>query len=237
MVKNPKYLEVYFNLKKQLSAGEYAIGDFLPIENELEEIFGVSRTTVRKAVEMLAADGFLEVKQGRGTRVLDHHYTQNLNHVTSVTETLKQKGYKVTTKAIHIDIIEATKQMAEKLDVGFPSRVFRVQRVQLADNVPAAILVNYISTNLTPELDKKASRITRLYEFLEREYNLTIDTSKNTISAKNADFTEANLLDIETGAALLVIHRITYGSGIPITYDCSTLRADIYQLELASSGR
>jgi GntR family transcriptional regulator len=237
MIKNAKYLEVYFTLKRQIKLGEFVPGDFLPIESKLEELFGVSRTTVRKAVEMLASDGYLEVKQGRGTRVLDYHYTQDLNHVTSVSETLRQKGYSVTTKSTHIDIVEATKQLAEKLNTPVHSKLYRIQRVLLADNRPSAILVNYTNVNLTPGLNQKAKQITGLYKFLESVYNLVIDVSKNTISAKSADFTEANLLDIDVGAALLMINRVTYGSGIPITYDYCTIRADIYQLEFSSSGR
>jgi DNA-binding GntR family transcriptional regulator len=237
MAKNSKYLDVYFSLKRQIRLGKFTPGDFLPIESKLEELFGVSRTTVRKAVEMLAAGGYLEVKQGRGTRVLDYHYTQDLNHVTSVSETLRQKGYNVTTKSIHIDTVGATKQLAEKLNTPVHSGLYRIQRVLLADNKPSAVLVNYVNMNLTPGLGKKAKQITGLYKFLESAYNLVIDVSKNTISAKNADFTEANLLDIDVGAALLIIDRVTYGSGIPITCDYCTIRADIYQLEFSSSGR
>jgi GntR family transcriptional regulator len=237
MTKNPQYLDVYYTLKKQINTGAYVKGDFLPVEGELEKIFGVSRTTIRKAIEMLRGDGYLEVKQGRGTRVLDIHYTQNLNYVSSVSETLRQKGYKVTTKSIYIDIVKASKFLAEVLNVPVDADLYRVQRVQLADNIPAAIMINYIHIDLAPGLNEKADKITSLYKFLESEYNLSIDASKNTISAKNADFTEANMLDIHINSALITINRVTYGLGTPITYDCSTIRADIYQFEIASTGR
>jgi GntR family transcriptional regulator len=237
MAKNPIYQDVYIRLKKSITAGEYDTGDFLPTEDGLEALYGVSRTTIRKAIEMLVADGYLEVKQGRGTRVLDYHYTQSLNRVTSVSETLRQKGYEVTVKDIYIDTVQASKLIAEKLEIPVNTDLYRVQRVLSADNLPAAILLNYISVGLSPALDEKTSRILRLYEFLRSEYDIQIDSSRDTISAKSADFVEAQLLNVKAGSALLVIHRVTFQSGKPITYDVSTMRADRYQFEIATSGR
>jgi GntR family transcriptional regulator len=237
MARNPIYQDVYLKLKKLINSGEYSAGDFLPTEDGLEKIYGVSRTTIRKAIEMLVADGYLEVKQGRGTRVLDYHYTQSLNQVTSVSETLRQKGYEVSIKDIFIDTIQASKHVAEMLEIPVNADIYRVQRVLSADNIPAAILFNYIKVDLAKGIDEKASRINRLYEFLHTEYDIQIDSSRDTISAKNADFIEAQLLNIKVGSALLVIHRVTFQAGRPVTHDVSTMRADRYQFEIATSGR
>jgi GntR family transcriptional regulator len=236
-VKNPIYQDVYFKLRKLITTGEYMAGDFLPTEDQLEDIYGVSRTTIRKAVEMLAIDGYIEVKQGRGTRVLDYQYTQNLNRVTSVSDTLRQKGYEVTIKGIYIDRIEASVHIAEKLGVKEKAGLYRVQRVLSADTVPTAILMNYLSVDVVPNLDEKTKKISRLYKFLEFEYDIFIDSCEDTIFAKNADFVESQMLNIKAGSALLEIHRITYQTGKPITYDISTLRADRYQFEVKTSGR
>jgi GntR family transcriptional regulator len=236
-MKNPIYQDVYYKLKKLITIGEYVPGDFLPTEDKLEEIYKVSRTTVRRAVEMLAADRYIEVKQGRGTRVLDYQYSQNLNKVTSVSETLRQKGYEVTTKDIYVDRIQVVKHIAEKLGMPTKTEVYRVQRVLSADTVPTAILLNYINVKLAPGLDEKAHKISRLYKFLESEYEIHIDSSSDTISAKNADFVESQILSVPPGSALLVIHRVTSCMGKPITYDISTMRADRYQFEVNPQGR
>jgi DNA-binding GntR family transcriptional regulator len=124
---------------------------------------------------MLASDGYPEVRQGRGTRILDCRYTQDLNHVTSISETLRQKEYNVTTKSIHIDIVEATKQLANRLNIPVHSKLYRVQGVLPADNRPSAILINIVNMNLTPGLGQRAKQITGLYKFPESVYNLVID--------------------------------------------------------------
>ncbi|MDR2184966.1 MAG: GntR family transcriptional regulator [Treponema sp.] len=236
-VKNPIYQDVYFKMRKLITTGEYIAGDFLPTEDRLEDIYGVSRTTIRKAVEMLAADGYIEVKQGRGTKVLDYQYTQDLNRVTSVSDTLRQKGYEVTIKDIYIDRIDASIHIAEKLEVAENAGLYRIQRVLSADAVPTAILINYISVGLAPGLDEKSGKISRLYKFLESEFGIFIDSCVDTIFAKNADFVESQMLNIKPGSALLEIHRVTCQAGRPITYDISTMRADRYQFEVKTSGR
>jgi GntR family transcriptional regulator len=236
-VKNPIYQDVYFKLRKRITTGEYMAGDFLPTEDQLENIYGVSRTTIRKAMEILVSDGYIEVKQGRGTRVLDYQYTQSLNRVTSVSDTLQQKGYEVTIKDIYIDRIEAPLHIAEKLGVKENAGLYRIQRVLSADAVPTAILLNYLSVNAVPGLDEKTGKIFRFYKFLESEYDIIIDSSADTIFAKNADFAESQMLNIKAGSALLEIRRITYQNGRPVTCDISTMRADRYQFEVKTTGR
>lgn len=72
MSKIPAYERVYQQLKKEIIAGEYQVGDLLPTEGELGNRFNVSRTTIRKAMENLSAQRFVSIKQGHGTRVIDY---------------------------------------------------------------------------------------------------------------------------------------------------------------------
>ena len=105
--KIPAYQRVYNALKARILEGDYGVGELLPSEPELERQFGVSRTTVRKAVENLSREGFVLAQQGRGTVVLDFSTRQNLNEVTSISETLERKGFTVVPKSMYIDRIEA----------------------------------------------------------------------------------------------------------------------------------
>jgi GntR family transcriptional regulator len=77
----------------------------------------VSRTTIRKAVEMLSREGFVSVKQGKGTKILDYRTMQNLNYVSSIFETLQEKGYKVSMKDIVIGFIEADASLACEFNI------------------------------------------------------------------------------------------------------------------------
>lgn len=126
MSKLPAYMIMYNSLKEDIKKGVYPVGDLLPIEAELENLFSVSRTTVRRAMEILAREGFVEIKQGRGTMVLNFKTKQNLNQVTSVTESLRRKGYSVRTKSMYIDTVYATFQLAEELKINQGDLLARV---------------------------------------------------------------------------------------------------------------
>lgn len=237
MSNNPLYQEIFLQIKKLIRDGEYEIGNFLPTEEKLQEIYGASRTTIRKAINMLSEEGYVEVRQGRGTKVLDFRYTQNLSYVTSVTETLRNKGYEVMTKSIFIDIIQANERQAKRLGVEVGKDIYRIQRVQNANNVPITIMENYIDVNLAPDLEQTVSKSFSLYNTLEKKYGIHIDSAIDTIGAKTAEFIEAQLLDIKVGAALLDIRRTELSGGKPVSYSKTLLRADRYQLEITTSGR
>ncbi len=237
MSKVPLYQGVYQKIKNLIRSGEYGVGELLPPEGELEKQYEVSRTTIRKVIEMLVAEGYIEVKQGRGTRVLDFHSTQKLNGITSITETLRKRGMIVRSRGVYVDVIEANIKIAERLQIQEGDEIFRVQRVVLADEIPIAIMENYISCELAPDLVSKTTEIKSLYEFLEGYYHLQIDAANDIISAKSAEFSEAQILDVRISAALLTLRRVTFMQGKPVTYDKVTIRADKYQFEIELQGR
>ncbi len=237
MTKIPLYQEVYQKLKNLIRTGEYDVGDFLPNEGELEEQYGVSRTTIRKVVNMLASEGYVEVKQGRGTRVLDFNSSQQLHMITSITQTLRKRGMDVRTNGVYIDVIPAGGKIADKLQLNDEDQIYRVQRVVLADGIPTAIMENYIACDTAPGLDSKVNEIESLYDYLEEAYMVTIEVARDIISAKSAEFSDAQILNVRVGAALLTLRRITYMQNRPITYDKITVRADKYQFEIESNTR
>jgi len=233
----PSYLQVYNQLKQDILKGKYKIGEMLPIEGDLEKIFEVSRITIRKAVKLLNEDKLVDVKQGRGTMVLDFKASQNLNHVVSVTETLRQKGYTVKTKRMHIDLIEADLEVASCLRISAGDTVARFQRIQLADEKPIVIMKNYVPAHLVPNITKYCNKFSALYQFLEDTYQIKIEEASDRIYAKNASFEEAQLLEIETGDALLCIQRTCSYQGIPVCLDDVVIIGKQYELTSTMQGR
>lgn len=100
----PEYSKLYQLIKHDIEKGKYSPVDFLPSEPELERIHNISRTTVRKAMKLLAEEGLVDIKQGRGTMVMDIKTPQSFNSVTSVTESLINRGYKVAIKSRYIKV-------------------------------------------------------------------------------------------------------------------------------------
>lgn len=237
MDKAPAYMLIHDSLKKEIQDGKYLVSELLPTEPELEKIFNVSRTTIRRAMELLKEEGLVEIKQGRGTIVLDYRTKQDLNKVTSVTESLRRRGYDVRTKSMYIDIIPASEELGKELGIKHGDMVARVQRIQLADENPVVIMKNFIPYNLVPNFPQFTNKFSGLYQFLEEQYHLEINAANDKIFAKSADFVESEMLSIQPGTALLCIHRICYNDKEPICVDDVSIVGSQYELIISMNGR
>lgn len=237
MGRTPAYKKMYFSIKRSIQEGGYPPGALLPSESELEKEFSVSRTTVRKAISLLTAEGYLDVKQGRGTMVLDTSTTQRLNSITSITETLMKRGYEVTTQGTCIESVPASESVAAALEIPVGTPVYMVQRVQCADGMPIAIIKNYLRANALPNLPEKAGHFTGLYSMLEKEYNIILLNAMENISAISADFTESQILRVPMGSPLLLVRRISCTEQGPFEYAFIKIVADKYEYSVYLEGR
>lgn len=233
----PRYLRVYGSLKAQVEAGDFKLGDFLPAEPELQKLFNVSRTTVRRAVELLAQEGFVCIQQGKGTEVLDFKATQRLQYVTSFSETLRDKGFSVRFRELSVGFITAPRRVAADLKVEPDSRLVRVQRVILANGKPIAIVLNYLLPEIVPGIEKRIAGMKSLYAFLESEYNVRIEAATDYISAKAAAAEEASRLEVPAASPLLVVKRVTYSRGKPIEVAVLHVVSDKYEYCAQSKDR
>lgn len=233
----PAYIKVYHGLKSEIQKGVYPVNSFLPKESELEAIFGVSRTTIRKAVKLLSQEKMVEVRQGSGTRVCDYKAKQDYNRVTSVTESLQKRGYTVTTGSMMIDVIEAAGKLADELEITPNTKIARVQRLQLADESPITLMENYVPYSLVPDIESYQGKFTAFYQLLEAAYGIVIDSTKDRISAASATFMEAQTLNIKPKDALLVVHRICYQKDKPVCVDHVRIIGSQYEVEICGKGR
>jgi GntR family transcriptional regulator len=211
-----RYLRIYETLRRQIQEGEFTVGSFLPPELELSRKLKVSRTTTRKAIEMLIREGFVYVHRGIGTVILDFKATQPLQCITSFSETLREKGFKVSYRCVKVKPIQAAAKVANDLKIDVGEKLMQIHRLALANGKPIAIMVNYLLPEVVPGIEEKASKIKSLYAFLESEYNVAIEAATDYISARSASFEEAEELKIPEGSPLLVVRRITYSKGNPI---------------------
>ena len=202
-------------LRRRIEDHQYAVGSFLPPEPELGKLLSVSRTTVRKAVELLIDDGFLVVRRGRGTEILDFRAIQKLHFVTSFSETLREQGFEVGYRDVRVTRAAASPALAAELEVAEGSRLVLVHRLALANGKPIALMDNHLVPDVAPGIEDKADRIQSLYAFLEAECGLAIEAATDFISARAATRDEARQLRVPPGSSLLVVRRITYARGRP----------------------
>lgn len=239
MVRIPAYKQLYTDLMQSIKNGTYKPGTFLPTETVMCEEYHVSRTTVRKAISMLTNEGYLLVTQGRGTQVQDISTSQHLNTITSLTETLKRRGYTVTTQGLNIEKIPAPTFIREILSLDEGDNVYHIQRVQCADGRPICIIENYLIADMIPNfvLSEKVNGSVSLYECLEKEYGITLKDAVEHISAVGASFLEAQILGVPTNSPLLHSTRLTYTDRGPLEYASTHIISDRYEYQIYLSGR
>lgn len=225
------YMRVYEGIRKWITNKTYDVDDVLPAEPELEKHFGVSRTTVRRAIEMLVREGYLSVRQGSGTRVTSRKAVQSLNRFSSISESLAQKGHRIGLKSCYIEKIRATAALASLLSCAVGETLFCIHRVKTSDGAPVCLIKNYIPERLVPGLDG-AGDIPLLYEYLKKQYSLVYSGSKDVISASAATFEQAQLLGVEPKTALFHVRRVCYMGYQPCELDEVDLIAEHYEYEV-----
>jgi GntR family transcriptional regulator len=136
------YLEVADKLKEDIFSGKYPVGSMLPTENELEELFDVSKITIRKAIELLAADEYVEKKSGRGTTVLSNRPYNRLAKAASFTQILEESHLKVRKETIDLRRIPLESDHPLSADYGKEALLF--ERLYFLDEHPYIYFKHYL---------------------------------------------------------------------------------------------
>lgn len=213
-------------------------GDLLPTEPELVKIYGVSRTTLRKAIDELVTEGYVEKIQGRGTFVKSNKIVQSANSITSWTEEMKLNNKIPATKDLKIYKIKPSIKMKTKLNLNDNEDIICVERTRLADGEPIALLFNYLRAKFLPGFLEKGITRESLYEELEKEYNIILKEAQEQIKARLVADLEASKLNISPGDAVLQITRTTFlQNGTPFEMVEMINRSDKYEYHIKVSER
>lgn len=222
---------LYVNLRKILdeliSDQRIEAGTALPTERDIAEMSGLSRVTVRKAVDELVKSGHLVRKQGSGTFVAPpvRRVEQPLSKLTSFTEDMARRGLETKSVWLNKGIFTPSPNETMVLGLSHDVNVVRLERLRTAGPVPLAIELAAVSTEFLPHPDLVQGS---LYQALNARGHHPVRASQR-ISARNCEEREAGHLGIEKGAAVLVMERITYiASGRVIEFTRSIYRGDAY---------
>lgn len=227
--RQPAYLRVYRDLRKKIENNHYKLGMLLPPESELEAAYQVSRTTVRHAVALLLQDQLVTVKQGYGTEIIRNKTSQCMNNVTSVSQSLRERGYDVGVQQMYIEKATTDFELSQELHVPVGTPVIAVFRVQTANGEPITIARNYILEDWVPGLSDETEKITSLYQYLNDKYSIQITQLEDRLSACNATLEESALLNVDPRTALITVRRICYAQETPFEVDFVKIVASKYE--------
>ncbi|MGC3993997.1 MAG: GntR family transcriptional regulator [Propionicimonas sp.] len=206
-------------------------GQAIPSERELMATYGVSRATVRKAIDGLVADGLLQRTQGLGTFAVRPRLETRL-HLASFSQDMRRRGRNPSTLLLSLALAEPPKEAAAALGLGPGERAWRLVRVRLADNEPVAHEDGWYPADLLPGLDGQDIAGGSLYEILGTHYGLWVDHAEQTLWGEVADASLARQLAAPQNTPLLVFRRVSSAGGRPIEYVVSRYRGDRYQVHM-----
>ncbi|WP_155059486.1 GntR family transcriptional regulator [Streptomyces blattellae] len=224
---------LYYQLAQQLEAaiehGVLAPGNLLGNEIDLSTRLGLSRPTVRQAIQSLVDKGLLVRRRGVGTQVV-HSQVKRPLELSSLYDDLEAAGQGPTTEVLRHELMAATADVAAALGLAEGAEVVVLERLRHTHDQPVAFLCNYLPAGLLP-LDTPRLESTGLYRLL-RSAGITLHSARQTIGARSATPGEAARLDEKEGAALLTMQRTAYDdTGRPIEYGTHIYRASRYAFD------
>jgi len=203
-----KYEPIYRSIREDIETGKLGYGDFLPSENDYTEQFGCTRNTVRRALSMLTADGFVLPQHGRGVQVI---YRPDENRSIFTIGGIES-------------FAEALENFSSGFDIG--SELYYIERVRVVDGKALIFDTNIFlkseTDGLTPAIAGDS-----IYRYLENELHMTITTSRRRVTAEKAGARDKELLDLDSYDFVLVVTGQVFNSkGVMFEYTQSRHRPD-----------
>lgn len=225
----PLYFQVAEQLENAILEGQLVPGDRIGNEVQLADELGLSRPTLRQAIQMLVDKGMLVRKRGVGTQVV-HARIRRTVELTSLNDDLKRAGRHPTTSLLALSTVPADEETATRLNVPTGSELWRVDRLRCVDGEPLALMRNFVPVSVT-DLGKVDFGTTGLYEHF-RATGIHLRVAHQTISARLVDAAEARHLEGRQGDPVLTMERTSYDDkGHAVEFGRHLYRPDRYAYE------
>ncbi|MEW6045984.1 MAG: GntR family transcriptional regulator [Bacillota bacterium] len=234
----PLYHRLHDQLRDDIESGVLKPGDRIPTELELSARFGVSRTTVKQAIQQLVHAGLVYRVQGKGTFVSQPRIPRRLEGLISFHEEMRQRGYTPATELLEAAIVSAARHVAKALGVEAGSPVLRLVRRRLADGSPIALQTHYLPGEMAGLAEDARVATGSLYEAMEQRFGQRPAAGREEYTAVVVSGEDARRLGVADGSPALAVRRYaSLPGGRPVEYTESLLRADRYTLHVELAGR
>ncbi|WP_338486295.1 GntR family transcriptional regulator [Streptomyces sp. SCSIO 75703] len=225
----PLYFQLAQKLEAAIERGALTPGSLLGNEIELAGRLGLSRPTVRQAIQSLVDKGLLVRRRGVGTQVV-HSKVRRPLELSSLYDDLEAAGQRPATTVLVNTLVPAGAEAAVALGVAEGSDVHRVERLRFAHGEPIAYLCNILPTGLL-DLDTAQLEATGLYRLM-RAAGVTLHSARQSIGARAATAAEAERLGEREGAPLLTMERTTFDdTGRAVEFGTHTYRPARYSFD------
>ena len=226
-------------MKKKIEDKEWSLGFRIPIEQELCNVFDVSRVTVRSAISELVRQGYLIRQQGRGTFVSKKVISDKLTMFTTFGELMLEEGIDFSTDMLAQTIMMPVDDLADKLNISGDKHIIYIKRLRKVDKKPILIQETYIPFHICPPLLEEDVRKNSLFELLERKHGVHLTGVRNYFDVKYLNADEGMLLDLSENSPALVLTQHFFSGETQIMYMRSIKRPDsfVFLIEFEKTDR
>lgn len=224
-----KYIEIYRDILEKIKSGEYKINSCLPTEKELSIIYNCSRDTIRKALNILLQNGYIQKIKGRGSLVLDFKMIDfPVSGISSFKELQKIiPGENKTYVNIFLQT-EVSDKIKKELSMN-RGKMYHIERLREIDGEKVILDVDYLNGEIIKNLSLENAE-NSIYEYIEKDMGLNISFAKKEITVVKANEKEMNLLDMKGYNLLVCVKSYTYlDDGSLFEYTISKHRPDKFR--------
>ncbi len=231
-----KFDSIYRILKKRIEDKIYTYQSFIPSEHTLVKEFSCSRNTVRRAIDMLVNDGYLQAIHGKGVRVIfteKNYAIFSLGNIESFKEAAKRNNAKFHNLVLKFEDCVIDETLSKNTGFAVGEEVFFIQRVHFFDDVPMIINNNYFLKKIVKNLTKEIAEDS-IYEYLENTLGITITNSIKYFTVELADELDNHYImkNCPSYNCIALVRNNTYnGDGIMFEYTESRHRPDYFSFE------
>jgi len=214
-------------------------GDSIPSERQLSLDLGVSRLTVRAALDDLVREGYLLRRRGAGTFVSEPKVAKGVGSVSSFSDDMRERGMKPASRTLDLQVVPAGARLGRMLHVSPSEPVVVIKRLRLADGEPMAIELLHVRQSLAPGLTAADLEENSFYDLLAARYGVSIVGGTQTVEPTVTNEEESAALGVPLHSPALLFERVTRSTdGDVVEFTSSTYRGDRYRLvsELGAGG-
>ena len=226
----PLYAQIRESLRARILDGTYRGDGRIPSENDMVKTYGVSRITVRQALNDLQKEGLIFKIHGKGTFVARPKAVQNLMRLEGFGEAMSAAGHETHSQVLGHRIMRPGSHIAARLALDEASEVMEIRRIRYLDRDPISLDVTYVPVDLGQRLIREDLPRRDIFLILESDYGLRLDRAELRIDATLADAALAQALAVQEGSPVLRIERLTMAiPERPVDFEYLYYRGDAFQ--------
>lgn len=206
----PAYIQLKRIIKDQILAGRLMPGDRLEPEWKLAERYGISRNTVKKALDGLKQEGYIHQFQGKGTFVSQPRISHRFVTTISFTEELLARGLRPSSRLLEGGELIPPADIAKELGLRKGEKVYKIRRLRFANDDPVGVNLSYIPCKICPGLLGEDLEKGSLYALIQEKYHFRIVKVRRDYETMPVDREIGELLEMELGSPVLKITGVVF---------------------------